>query len=156
MNLFPNADCDPALQDAYNQQCTFEYERIRDFIILHYHATERDDTEFWNYVRTMSVPDPLQSVMDLFSANGQFFRNGEELFTLASWVQVMLGQGIYPRSYHPAVDWVAEQDMLALISHVERVVASNVQLMPKHEDFIERCCSATSTPQFQVGASYKF
>jgi tryptophan halogenase len=155
MNLFPNADCDPALQRVYNAQSTFEYERIRDFIILHYHATERDDTEFWNYVRTMSIPDPLQSVIDLFSADGQFFRNADELFTLTSWVQVMLGQRIYPRTYHPAVDWVADQDMLALVDHVERVVASNVQLMPQHEDFISRCCSA-DRPQFQVAASHKF
>ena len=156
MNLFPTADCDPAVQDVYNEQCTFEYDRIRDFIILHYHATKRDDTEFWDYVRTMSVPDPLKSVMDLFATNGQFFRSGDELFTLASWVQVMLGQRIHPRTYHPAVDWVADQDMLALITHVERVVASNVQLMPQHEDFIQRCCSATAPPQFHVAASHKF
>ena len=96
MALFPRADCDPALQAAYNEQSHFEYERIRDFIILHYHATERDDTEFWNYVRTMSVPDSLRSYMELFAADGQFFRNGTELFGLTSWVQVMLGQGIIP------------------------------------------------------------
>jgi tryptophan 7-halogenase len=155
MNLFPNAGCDPALQRVYNEQSTFEYERIRDFIILHYHATERDDTDFWNYVRTMSVPDPLQSVIDLFSANGQFFRNADELFTLTSWVQVMLGQRVYPKTYHPAVDWVADQDMLALVAHVERVVASNVQLMPKHEDFIRRCCSANQ-PEFRVAARHSF
>lgn len=142
MSLFPHASCDPALQDVYNAQSTFEYERIRDFIILHYHATERDDTEFWNYVRTMSVPDALRSNMDLFRADGQFFRNGEELFGLTSWVEVMLGQRIYPRTYHPAVDWVTNEDMLALVNHVEQVVASNVQLMPRHEDFIARCCAA--------------
>lgn len=144
MSLFPNASCDPALQTVYNEQSDFEYERIRDFIILHYHATERDDTEFWNYVRTMSVPDALKSCMDLFAADGQFFRNGTELFGLTSWVQVMLGQGILPRTYHPAVDWVAEQDMLALVSHVEKVVAANVQLMPPHEDFVRHCCSAAA------------
>lgn len=155
MNLFPTADCDQVLQDVYNQQATFEYERIRDFIVLHYHATERDDTEFWNHVRTMSVSDELKSNIELFRSNGQFFRNGEELFGMTSWVEVMLGQRIYPRTYHPAVDWVSNTDMLALVSHVEKVIASNVQLMPKHEDFIERCCAAR-TPQFQVAASHKF
>jgi tryptophan 7-halogenase len=155
MNLFPTADCDPVLQDVYNRQANFEYERIRDFIVLHYHATERDDTEFWNYVRTMSVSDELKSNIDLFRANGQFFRNGEELFGLTSWVEVMLGQGIYPQTYHPAVDWVSNADMLALVSHVEKVIASNVQLMPQHEDFIERCCSSRS-PQFEVRARHKF
>jgi tryptophan halogenase len=143
MTLFPAAECDPALQRAYNDESQFEYERIRDFIILHYHATQRDDTEFWNYVRTMTVPDPLKSHMELFAANGQFLRNGTEFFSLTSWVQVMLGQGITPRSYHPAVDWVGDKDMLALVDHVEHVVASNVQLMPQHEEFVRRCCAAT-------------
>jgi tryptophan halogenase len=142
MALFPDANCDVALQNVYNEQSDFEYERIRDFIILHYHATQRDDTEFWNYVRTMSVPDTLKSYMELFAANGQFFRNGTELFGLTSWVQVMLGQGVVPRTYHPAVDWVADKDALALVKHVEEVLASNVQLMPRHEDFINRCCAA--------------
>lgn len=142
MSLFPNADCDQILQDTYNEQANFEYERIRDFLILHYHATQRDDTDFWNYVRTMTIPDALRSYMELFAADGQFFRNGTELFGLTSWVQVMLGQGIYPRTYHPAVDWVTNEDMLALVSHVEKVVAANVQLMPPHEEFVRRCCSA--------------
>jgi tryptophan halogenase len=109
---------------------------------LHYHATERDDTDFWNYVRTMSIPDALTSHIELFRADGQFFRNADELFGLTSWVQVMLGQRIYPRTYHPAVDWVADKDMLALVSHVEEVVAANVQLMPQHEAFIQRCCAS--------------
>lgn len=145
MSVFPDANCDVALQNVYNEQSQFEYERIRDFLILHYCATERDDSEFWNYVRTMSIPDALTSHIELFRADGQFFRNGEELFGLTSWVQVMLGQRIDPRTYHPAVDWVADTDMLALVSHVEKVVASNVQLMPQHEAFIERCCAAAAS-----------
>ena len=142
MSLFPDCNCDPALQDTYNAQSQFEYERIRDFIILHYKATTRDDSDFWNYVRTMDIPDSLKSYMDLFEANGQFFRNGTEMFGLTSWVQVMIGQGIHPRNYHPAVDWVKNEDMLTLVGHVEKVVASNVGLMPAHEDFIARHCKA--------------
>lgn len=144
MSLFPDADCDDALQDVYNEQTTFEYERIRDFLILHYHVTQRTDSEFWNYVRTMSIPNSLRRYIDLFAANGQFFRNGTEMFGLTSWVQVMLGQGIYPRTYHPAVDWVADHDLHALVGHVEKVVASNASLMPTHDQFIARCCAAPS------------
>jgi len=143
MSLFPDADCDVALQNVYNQQTDFEYERIRDFLILHYHVTRRTDSAFWNYVLTMTIPDSLQSYIDLFVANGQFFRNGTEMFGLTSWVQVMLGQGLYPRTYHPAVDWVADPDLFALVDHVEKVVASNVSLMPPHEQFIARCCAAS-------------
>ena len=142
MHLFPDAGFDPALADTYNGQMQFEYERIRDFLILHYHATERDDSEFWNHVRTMQVPDTLQSYLDLFAANGQFFRNDTEMFGLTSWVQVMLGQGIMPRSHHPAVDWVRDNDLFALVDHVDKVVSSNVSLMPSHADFIARNCAA--------------
>ena len=144
VSLFPDAAFDPVLQQTYNAQMQFEYERIRDFIILHYHATERNDSEFWNYVRTMRIPPSLKENMDLFAANGQFFREGTELFGLTSWAQVMLGQGLTPRSYHPAVDWVSDADMLTLVNHVEKVVASNVALMPRHEDFIARYCAAVS------------
>jgi tryptophan halogenase len=142
MSLFPHADFDDTLQNTYNSQMDFEYRKIRDFIILHYHATSRDDSPFWDHVRTMQIPDSLRSYIDLFSSNGQFFREGTELFGLTSWVQVMIGQGIYPKSYHPAVDWVKDEDMLALVTHVEKVIASNVALMPSHEDFIARHCAA--------------
>ncbi|MGN6424611.1 MAG: tryptophan halogenase family protein [Asticcacaulis sp.] len=142
MSLFPTLDFEPAVRDKYNAQMQFEYERIRDFIILHYHATSRDDSDFWNHVRTMEVPASLKANMEVFAANGQFFREGAELFGLTSWVQVMLGQGILPRNYHPAVDWVKEEDAFALVDHVENVVAANVGLMPRHEDFIARHCAA--------------
>lgn len=142
MHLFPHADCDVALQDVYNEQSTFEYERIRDFLILHYHVTQRDDSPFWNHMRMMTVPEALQRNIDLFGADGQFFRDGSEMFGLASWVQVMLGQGLNPRTHHPAVDWVADADLHALIDHVGKVIASNVSLMPSHEQFIARCCAA--------------
>ena len=152
MHLFPNAACDVALQTAYNDQTAFEYERIRDFLILHYHVTQRDDSPFWTYVRTMRIPDTLQQYLDLFVADGQFFRNGTEMFGLTSWVQVMLGQGLYPRTYHPAVDWIAEPDLHALVDHVEKVVASNVSLMPAHEQFIARCCAAPAATRAGVRA----
>ncbi len=142
MHLFPNCAFDTALQDTYNSQTMFEYERIRDFLILHYHVTERDDSEFWNYVRTMRIPDSLAIVIDLFAANGQFFRNGDEMFALTSWVQVMLGQGLFPRNSHPAIEWVAQADVHALVGHVEKVVAANATLMPLHQQFIDRCCAA--------------
>ena len=142
MQLFPQADCAEALQTAYNAQSAFEYERIRDFLILHYHVTRRDDSDFWNHLRTMAIPDSLRATIDLFAANGQFFRTGTEMFALTSWVQVMLGQGLVPRGHHPAVDWVAPADAQALVDHVEKVIASNVALMPAHDQFIARCCAA--------------
>jgi tryptophan 7-halogenase len=117
-------------------------ERIRDFLILHYHATERRDTEFWKYCGTMSIPESLVHVISLFSESGRFYRNADEMFALTSWVQVMLGQGIVPRAYHPLVDLVADSDLARLDESVHGVIASCVAAMPMHEQFIDRCCKA--------------
>lgn len=142
VHLFPRRDFDPILAETYNAQAQFEYERIRDFLILHYCATERDDSELWRYCRSMSIPDSLREYIRLFSDAGRFFRNGTELFATTSWVQVMLGQGIVPRAYHPAVDWVSDEDLKSFVSNVEKVIASCVSIMPPHEDFIARHCAA--------------
>jgi tryptophan halogenase len=143
MSLFPHKDCKQVLIDQYNTQEAFEFERIRDFLILHYHATERDDSPFWNYCRTMSVPESLQHYIDLFRESGCFFRNGTEMFGLTSWVQVMLGQRIMPTSYHPAVDWVRDEDLFQYVDHVEKVIAGCVAAMPPHQAFIDRHCKAS-------------
>jgi tryptophan halogenase len=142
MFLFPRQDFDPVLSDTYNAQAQFEYERIRDFLILHYKATERDDSEMWRYCRNMPIPDTLTDYMRLFEDSGRFFRNGTEMFAATSWVQVMLGQGIMPRGYHPAVDWVHDADLRSLMENTEKVVASCAAMMPPHGDFIARHCAA--------------
>jgi tryptophan halogenase len=143
MSLFPEADFDPSLIDRYNAQAGFEFERIRDFLILHYHATERDDTPFWDYCRNMSIPEALEDNMELFRQSGRFFRHAEEMFALTSWVQVLLGQRIMPRSYHPLVDaTIPEREVEAFVGKVKDVVAACVDVMPRHEDFIARRCAA--------------
>ena len=142
VHLFPRRDFDPVLEQTYNAQAQFEYERIRDFLILHYCATERDDSELWRYCRNMSIPDSLRDYIGLFADAGRFFRNGTELFAATSWVQVMLGQGIKPRSYHPAVDWVTDEDLRSFVDATEKVIAKCVSIMPRHEDFIARHCAA--------------
>jgi tryptophan halogenase len=142
LNLFPQKDFSQALIDRYNAQSRFEIERIRDFLILHFHATERDDTPFWNYCRTMEIPETLRSTMALFKESGQFIRNADELFGLVSWVQVMLGQGIMPKHYHPIADQMPEKELHYLIAHVQQVIATCVDAMPPHQDFIDRYCKA--------------
>ncbi len=144
VHLFPRKDFKQVLIDQYNAQSAFEFERIRDFLILHYHATERDDSAFWNYCRTMPIPASLQEYIDLFRESGCFFRNGTEMFGQTSWVQVMIGQGILPQAYHPAVDWVQDEDLYRYVEHVERVIASCVDAMPPHQAFIDRHCKAAA------------
>ena len=142
INLFPRRDFSPVLADRYNAQMTFEFERIRDFIVLHYHATERNDSPLWNYCRTMSVPPKLEDTIKLFRDSGRFFRDAEELFALTSWVQVMLGQRIMPRTYHPVVDQLPEAQLAELMGAAEKVITACVEAMPMHEAFIARHCTA--------------
>lgn len=142
VQLFPRLGFAPVLEQTYNAQLQFEFERIRDFLILHYCATERDDSELWRYCRSMDIPDSLRDYIALFADAGRFFRNGTELFAVTSWAQVMLGQGIVPREYHPAVDWVKDDDLKSFVEATEKVVAKCVSIMPRHEDFIARHCAA--------------
>jgi tryptophan halogenase len=145
INFLPSngpAGFDAADIAAYNAMTRWEYERIRDFLVLHYKATQRGDSEFWNYVRTMPVPDSLQHKMDLFSSNGRLFRDGEELFTDLSWLQVMVGQGVMPRSHHALAGLRPEAEVQAYLNNVEGVIAKCVAAMPTHEAFIAQHCAA--------------
>jgi tryptophan halogenase len=145
INLFPGQDFSPILIDRFNAQSVFEWERIRDFIILHYNATERSDTPFWDYCRTMDVPESLRSYTELFRNSGRFFRDGDEMFAITSWVQVMIGQGIAPQRYHPVVDQLSAKDLDQLVGNVRQVVASCVDAMPMHQAFIDRYCKAVTS-----------
>jgi tryptophan halogenase len=142
VNLFPDTAFSPEVIDRYNAQSAFEIERIRDFIILHYCATERDDTSFWNYCRTMEIPGALAETIRLFRDSGRFYRNAEEMFALTSWVEVMVGQGILPRTWHPVVDQLPDAELKQLMDDVQRVITACVDAMPTHQQFIARCCAA--------------
>ncbi|OZB62593.1 MAG: tryptophan halogenase, partial [Lysobacterales bacterium 13-68-4] len=146
LNLFPRQGFSPVLTERYNAQTRFECERIRDFLILHYHATQRTDTPFWDQCRTMDIPASLKDNIALFRDSGRFFREGEEMFALVSWVQVMIGQGIVPTGYHPLVDQLSPRELQAFMQHVQRVIADCVQAMPPHEGFIARYCTSPGTP----------
>jgi tryptophan halogenase len=142
INLMPDRNFSPVLIERYNRQAAFEFERIRDFLILHYYATERRDTPFWQYCGTMGIPAQLADNIRLFRDSGRFFRDADEMFAITSWVQVMLGQHFVPRGYHPAVDLIPEQELIDLASSVRNVIATCVAAMPTHAQFIARHCQA--------------
>ena len=146
ISLFPNRGFQQADIDEYNQQVQFEYERIRDFIVLHYKATERTDSAFWNHCRTMAIPDSLQHRIDLFRSNGRAYREGNELFAELSWVQVMNGQRIEPAGYHPFVDLLSEAELAEFLGNIESVIQKCVDVMPTHAQYVAQHCKAAPAP----------
>ena len=140
--FFPHAGFDQTDIDEFNQHADFEFDKIRDFLIVHYHATERDDTPFWNYCRTMDVPESLTRKMELFRSNGRIFREASELFAEPSWMQVMYGQRVEPRSYHAMVDVYSEEKIREYMEGIRGVIANCTRVMPTHEEFIAKHCAA--------------
>ena len=140
--FFPNRGFAQADIDEYNRQCTTEYEQIRDFIILHYHATQRNDSAFWNYCRNMDIPDTLKHKVSVFGANGRIFHNNGELFGESSWLQVMFGQGVCPKGYHPLVDNTSKESIAKMVLDVRTVIGRAVARMPDHANYIAQTCAA--------------
>ena len=129
-------------EDTFNRLTGREYARIRDFLILHYNATERTDTDFWNYVRTMPVPDSLTEKVELFKANGQIFREEDELFTETSWAAVMMGQGIQMGGHNAMADALDPVKTATEVNEMEQSIRYLVQHMPGHGDYLARYCPA--------------
>jgi tryptophan halogenase len=141
MRMFPKGDVQPSDVEEFNRQTFYELDHIRDFIILHYNLTNRTDSEFWNHVRTMDIPDSLRHRMQLFEETGRTFRANDELFAENSWTQVMLGQGIMPQSYHPIVDMMSPEEMKSFLSHITSNVDKTVAGLPMHQTYLEKYCS---------------
>ena len=142
MTYFPATGFDEAVTDQFNHMMGLEYEWVRDFIILLYKATERSDTPFWNYCRQMEIPEQLRKRMELFRADGRVFREGDELFPKVSWLQVLHGQRVQPRGYHPLTDLLSEEEIAKYLDEVAGVIAACVDVMPAHEKFIADHCAA--------------
>ncbi|MCH8615270.1 tryptophan 7-halogenase [Sphingomonas sp. SM33] len=142
VRLFPDRATDQATIEEFNRQSDFEWERIRDFIVLHYCATERDDSDFWRYCRTMELPDTLQRKIDLWKSNGRVFREDEELFSEESWIQVFIGQGVIPRSCDPLVAIKSDAQIEQFLGNIAATIDRCVDVMPSHSDFVQKFCPA--------------
>ena len=140
--FFPDREFRQVDVDEFNRQCRFENERIRDFLILHYHATERDDSPFWNHVRTMDVPDTLQHKLDLWRSAGRIVRTDNELFAEVGWLQVLHGQRVQARAHHPVADALDEADVADYLAEIEKVIANCVEQMPSHAKYIGAHCAS--------------
>lgn len=140
LRMFPTNGVLPEDVAEYNRQADFDIEHIRDFIILHYHVTNRNDSPFWRHCRQMDVPESLQHRIDLFRKTGRVFREGSELFD-DSWQQVMIGQGLMPESYHPIVDTMSREELEVLLGQIREQIDRTVDKLPPHQSYLDRFCA---------------
>lgn len=140
MHLFPFNGVTQSFVDEYNSQSRVEIEKIRDFVVLHYFATQRDDTPFWRYCRDMVIPESLAHRIRMFQESAHAYQGDGELFRVDSWVQVMLGQGIRPEHYHHFARTMNDAELTRLLSTLRASIAQSVALLPSHQEFVDRYC----------------
>ncbi|GIX22176.1 MAG: tryptophan halogenase [Gammaproteobacteria bacterium] len=146
MRLFPFHGVTPALVERYNRLARQEIEAIRDFIILHYKVTEREDSPFWRDCRHMAVPDTLALRIALFEQNALAFQDGEELFAIDSWIQVMLGQRLAPGGHHLFARMMTDQQLRGALDGLRRKVEARIGALPPHDRFVREYCAAEAAP----------
>ena len=142
IKLFPDKDFGPLVIRDYNRRLGDAFDWIRDFVILHYHATEREDTEFWRYCKYMSVPDTLSFKMELFRKHGHVSIDPGETFGARPWLTAMYNQGVVPEYYPPLTDELDDNVMLEEMANVRSRIEQMIGRMPRHEEFIARNCNA--------------
>jgi tryptophan halogenase len=127
---------DPRDRDEFNRLVDMEYDRVRDFLILHFHATTRDDSEFWNHVRTMAVPDTLAEKMALWREAGRIEKYSDGLFYDASWIAVYIGQGVMPERHDARTQLPDPAQVSRAMNALREAIVAEVGAMPGHREFL--------------------
>ena len=130
--------------DEFNNQADWDMETIRDFLVLHYIANERDDP-FWKMCADINLTDSLNQKIELFRETGRVFRQNEELFAENSWIQVMMGQGIMPVSHHPIASKMTDQELNTFLKTIREGVEKTVKGLPMHHDYVKQYCGVKET-----------
>ncbi|HEX7128498.1 MAG TPA: tryptophan halogenase family protein, partial [Rhodanobacteraceae bacterium] len=141
--LFPDRDFDPLAAREFNRLTHTEYERIRDFLILHYHANRRDDA-LWRETRAMAIPETLQYKLDQFRSAGRTVAEPLELFQNPNWLAVLIGQEVWPERHDPLVDLRTKVDAGRFLADLRRLMEETAQAMPTHAQYIQRHCRAVA------------
>ena len=140
--MLPDRRFNSVLEAEYNRLSHLQLEQIRDFIILHYKANERGDSDFWRAAAAMDIPDSLAAKIELFRESGRIFRYEDELFSHSSWLAVLLGQNVMPRRWDPLTDAIPNEQVRALMSRMAKFILSAAEAMPCHGDYVARHCAA--------------
>ncbi len=143
LRLFPFNGIKESARREFNKHFVHEMEMVREFIVLHYTATQRDDSGFWRYCRDMDIPEGLRHKLELFKETGRIFLDAGSLFTVDSWIQVMIGQNIIPEQYHKVANLMSDEELTKLLMGVRSNIQHNVSKLPTHEQFIAQYCKRT-------------
>jgi tryptophan halogenase len=136
LRFMPDRDCEPALVREYNRRMIADFEEVRDFIVLHYSATQREDSPFWQHCRTLPLPDSLRERIELFRAHGTLREGVDELFRASSWQSVFEGMGIRPSSHSPRVENLDYAEIERTLKNAKAAIAGMVEHLPTHEQFL--------------------
>ncbi|WP_265570788.1 tryptophan halogenase family protein [Sphingomicrobium nitratireducens] len=139
VRLMPQHGINPANIDEFNKESSLDMHQIRDFLILHYHVTERK-SDFWQMCRDMAIPDSLRHKIDLFTQSGRVFRRSDELFAENSWIQVMIGQGLMPESWHPIVGKMNDKQLAGFLTKVHDHAKQVADSLPEHAAYVQNYC----------------
>ncbi len=142
VSLFPRSVDAPIERAEYNRLMTDDFTHVRDFLILHYKATKRDDAPFWNYVRNMGIPDSLAGKLELLKSHGRFFKYDAELFDVTSWLAVAEGQGWGPQGFNPIASSLSDDNLKQSLANMRNAYAKAAEAMPTHQAYIDRFCKA--------------
>ena len=140
--LFPDRSFNPLLEREFNRISHLEFERIRDFLIVHYRFSQREDSAFWRYCRQLPLPEALAHKIDVFKARGHIVRYEWETFLDPSWLALYTGFGVLPDDYDPAVDHFGTQELQRILDGMRHAIAQAANAAPTHEEFIARFCAA--------------
>jgi tryptophan halogenase len=145
IQMFPHEGIRACDIDEYNEQMRTETLTIRDFVVMHYHLTEREDSAFWRYCKNMPIPASLEHRIRLFKETGKIFvESPYKLFAEPSWLQVMVGQGIIPERYHVVANEMTDTELKKFLEDIRSYVKQTVQKMPSHHDYLQYYCKASA------------
>ena len=147
VQYFPDRDFRPELAAEFNRLISERYEFVRDFIILHYKLTNRNDSEFWRYCADMPIPDTLRHQIDLFRETGRVVIHDPQGFNVASHVSILMGLGITPKSNDPFVDMTDFRQLHAHFWNLRKAIARAVEGMPDHAQFVQKHVAAAAMAQ---------
>lgn len=137
LHFFPDKSFKPELINEANRLNLLEYERIRDFIILHYKASTRNDSPFWRYVNAMSIPESLSAKIETFKKNGRLISYAQETFQDASWISMYNGFNIVPDQSALKLEQKDIDGLTRMLEKMRSAIAVGIHYSPLHRDFLK-------------------